>query len=1118
MATRDKRSRAAAVPPTRKPTTAASRVAPQAASAPPRASADGKTAGLNLPIDSHRAIASVALVMLILLTLLAPMSVATPNRAAFLTPRIDGSGSVGVGFNATGIERTVFPYLTFIERQQGNLSSTWPDIYGVINNDPSSVEAQRAIIGQIFGSTSGINVRVRDSGLESNPDPAKLSGVTFSYQQMTDTDTRENLGINGLGIVDLIHALTAPDRQEQQALERDAIVAFQTAASNDAKTWQYSYNWAIANFLVGNYTAAYEGMRAAETNTETADFHLIPVWMGLAALRNGEPDEAIKQFNRVIDFKLAAGSDENVRNSFEEARGLAQEALGDAQWARRDPATAYKTYQDTLQFGRSSAGLYRKWLRLGLQQRGYEQLLDDMNMLLGQGLATDLQGRIHHDRARLLSFMGRGDAAMSEYKQALVINQNDPPLLISYGQALLSSGDYNGALAQAEDVIRQLGKDPSAGDMATVANTVITSTSSLGLLEAGQELLDAQLLRAAAWSKQNSSQSMAAIDSLVSNITGSAAGQPTHVVGLLNLYGGNAYEMAATAASGDRASDLYGKAAEVYKQAWAALKDLPKGASGRAAALSSLARTTALTKGKSAQDGLTVLKDGGYDPAAISPEVSTDSDAPDILYAGALLLEQAGQQKEAVNAYRVSGVVRNLRDAESLTGVGRPLWMGNGTSVPAEAALQTGDAARKEPGVNPGMVVMRYKQAFALDSALAPAWNNLGVWYAQNGKPDVAKSYLSLSAAASPNYALGNHNLATEAYKSGIGNFLTAEKAQGDAIKASGPQDLRWGYNLRYDEAGPLPAPSGPQSDFLARLAALLILGLLLAHTLVGNDRLTNRMGLIPTRGVLGKLAGMLDVRVREAMPALVTPGSSSRSLLVAIGVPALIGMLGLAWGAGHGSFEVALLFLPVAFIVSALAFGANELAQRMSARRHKATTLHHLWPMGVLLGIVSIPFGFVYGWQNVTRLQVTGEHAQTEANRGGTGSRRSRTTEELDLEQEAHAEAIADSGDLVTVPVTGSLSVGGTGSLNLSPSARIIFAGMIANLLLGAVFAVIYWLTGWPTMRLGLFASMLVLAFTSVSEPPADGWTLYRRNAPLWLAVFVLASTVATLLALGLI
>jgi len=66
----------------------------------------------------------------------------------------------------------------------------------------------------------------------------------------------------------------------------------------------------------------------------------------------------------------------------------------------------------------------------------------------------------------------------------------------------------------------------------------------------------------------------------------------------------------------------------------------------------------------------------------------------------------------------------------------------------------------------------------------------------------------------------------------------------------------------------------------------------------------------------------------------------------------------------------------------------------------------------------------------------------------------------------------------------------------------------MLANIALGAVFALIYWLTGWPSMRLGLFASMLVLAFTAVSEPPADGWTLYRRNAPLWLGVFVLAAT----------
>jgi hypothetical protein len=44
------------------------------------------------------------------------------------------------------------------------------------------------------------------------------------------------------------------------------------------------------------------------------------------------------------------------------------------------------------------------------------------------------------------------------------------------------------------------------------------------------------------------------------------------------------------------------------------------------------------------------------------------------------------------------------------------------------------------------------------------------------------------------------------------------------------------------------------------------------------------------------------------------------------------------------------------------------------------------------------------------------------------------------------------------------------------------------------------------------------VLAFTAVSDPPADGWTLYRRNPPLWLALFVFASVLATLLTLKLI
>jgi len=1124
MATRDGRSRAATVPPSRKPTTKPTN--PQSAiRSTPVPSTSTRTRGatnvgrISLPLEGHRTIASAALVLLILMTLLAPTSQAASDTSPFIAPPADGSSVVAPGFTAADLENVIFPYQTFIERQKGNLSSAWPDLYGVIDNDPNSLEGRRAIVGQLLGSTSNLDVRVRDSGLESNPSLDKLNGINTVYGQMTVSSdgSTANRGTNGLAILDMVRSLTMPKQQDRYDSERDATAFLQDNMSNEPNKWEYSYNWAIANFLIGDYAAAYEGMRNAAKNPATATLYQIQVWMGLAALRNGQPDEAIEIFNSVLNTQLPAGSASNVQQYYTEARGVAQEALGDAQWARRDPATAYKTYMDALSSGNTNPGLYRKWLRLGLQQRGYEQMLADMNTLLDQGIPTDLKGRIHHDRGRLLSFLGQNGAALDEYKQALQIGQNDPPLLISYGQALLSSGDTNGALVQAEAAIRGLGKDVSAGDMATAAQSVLTSTSSLDVRESAQALLDAHLLRAGAWSKQGDTSAVNNLNSLVSNITGSAAGQPDNVAAMLYLYGGYAYEAAAKSTSGDTASGYYAKAADNYKQAWDRLKSQPQGTQGRAASLIGEARTVALSKGKGAADGLAVLKDGGYDPAAISPKVSTDPDAPDILYQGALLLEQAGQQKEAANALRVSSVVRNLADAQTFAGVGRPLWMGNGTSVPAEAMLQAGDSARLDPNADPGMVVMRYKQAYGLDSALAAAWNNLGVWYSKLGNTNTAvgKFYLGLAGEASPNYAIGNHNLATDAYNSGIGSFGTAEGAQGQAIKANGAQTLNWGYNLSYDERSPLPAPSAPPADFLSKLGALLILVLLLLHTLVGNDRMTNRMGLVPTRGLIGRLAFIIEPQLKAFAPWLVTPGSSARSLAIAIGIPSVVGMLALAWGAGHGSLTVALVYLPVALVVSALAFAANEVAQRVVAGRNNAVTLHHAWPVGILLGIVSIPFGFLYGWQNVTRLQ-TAEAVQAGGNRAG--NRRVRTADDLDIAQEAQVEAAADMGEPAPVAAGAGLNAGTSGSLGFSPAARIMFAGMLANLALGLVFAIIYWLTGWPSVRLGLFASMLVLAFTSVSEPPADGWTIYRRNAPLWLAIFVLASTVATLLALGMI
>lgn len=1060
-------------------------------------------------LEQHRTVASVGLVLLMLLALFAPLATPAPNPAAFITPQVNGANYAITGATSKDLEMQIFPYYTVIERQMGNLQSAWPSPNDVLNYEPSSQETRQAIIGQIFAASSGsLDIRVRDSGLAANPTTEIFESLFGIYQGNDDP----NRVANGLAMLRLLSSITSPTLEARYARERDAVLGFQRAATQGGGTWQYTYNWGLASLLTGNYLSAYEAMRNIVNRPETADFHLVKFWMGLAALRMGDPDEGIRLFNEIINVQLPAGANEGLIASFNEARILAREALGDAQWARRDPVAAYNTYLSTLQ-DRPSYTLYRKWLRIGLEQHAYERMLSDMSALGASGYAPELEMRIQHDRARLLDFLGRTAEADGEYASVLSgAGQNDAAFLVSYAQSRLARGDYSGALARAEAALTQMSRDLSAGDMVGVASTVPSTTVPLQQRYNAQLTLDAHLVRSMAWSRQNRPD---LVDSLVSNMIGNAPNESASIAGLLYLYGGYAYESAAVSAPNNAAAQAYYiKAADTYAQAWSQLNELGPGQPGRAASLAGQARTIPLADGRTIANGIDVLKAGGYDPVSISPAVTNDADAGELLYAGAALLESNGQAAEAANAYRVAGVLINVRDAQGFSGVGRPFWMNNGTPAPAAIALRTGDALRRAPGADLSQVVYRYKQSYGLSPALAPAWNNLGVLYADMGNP-ASQAYLELASKANPSYALGNHNLAAAAYKAGFGNFFTAEAAQGAAIKTSGAESLRWGYNLRYDERSLLPAPSGPPADFWVRIGALVILALLLLHTLVGNDRTTNRMGLVPTKGLIGKAAAVVDARLRALFPALTSPGTDTRSALVtSIVVPAVVGMIALAWSAGHGSWEVALVFLPAAFLLALVSFGANELAQRWAAGRANAGTLHHVWPAGVLLGILSIPFGFMYGWQNITRL-TTGK-AQADA----AGARRMRTAEESDVLYESQLEAAADTGatsTVETVPATAAAAAG-SGFFNLSPAARIIFAGVAANLLLALVFAVIYWLTGWPTMRLGLFATSLVLAFTSVSEPPADGWTLYRRNAPLWLAVFLLSATVATLLAIGII
>lgn len=1107
----------------RAPMQSSLRTRPQRSAAPPRPVAPtrgpsraavqrpgaSRNLAAGLPIDPHRLIAAVALAMLMLLALAGPTSTAAPNSAALLTPNIDGSDAIPAATSGSDVAQAVFRYQSVIERNQAAVPTTPDSLNDVLRYEPDSVRVRKVLFGQMIASTSGnLDMTMLQSGFFSNITPEEYVDIESAYEGLLGSQARATRGLNGLAVMRLIRSLYETGTRRAE-LEREALGGFQSAIQEDSEgtTWQFTYNYALANIVTGNYAMAYDAMRGISSRADEDNNKLTGFWMGLALLRSGDPGQAIVEFNSVINTPIPAGGNEAFRALYDQAKTLAREALADAQSANRQPEAAYNTYYNTLLLGNTDdIGLYTKWLRLGLQQRAYERLLADMSNL-ANSTGFGREARIHHDRARLLTFLGRTSEAEAEYARAMQIAGEDPSLLISYGQALEARGDHNAALPRAEAAISALGKDPGTADLSSVvAAAVATNTSGIDAFNA-QQLLDATLLRARAWGGLGQP---ANVENIASGIAQQAGSLPPGQAALLHLYAGMAAE-----AGGAR-----DKAVSSYQAAWDIFKGLPAGTSGRVGALAGLARTTAL--GGDAAAGVKALADNGYDPASPPNTVTTNPDAPALLYQGALLMEQAGMRSEAANAYRVAALAGNIQDAASLSGVGRPFWNANGTSAPANAVLAAADAGRQAGDAEQRIAALRYREAFSLDPSLAASRNNLGVLYAERGNNDRAGFYLRSGGFVSPSYALGQQNAAAIEYKRGIANFFNAEAAQAAAIKAEGPQTLNWGYSVRADERGPLPATAAPPSDFLSRLPALLILLLLLAHTLVGNDRLTNRMGLLPTRGVLGMLASRVDAAVRGFAPRLMEPRSDRGALLATIGIPTLIGTLGLAWAAGRGSLEVALVFIPVALLSALLAFGANELAQYATARRGRGATVHHIWPLGVLLGILSMPFNFVYGWQAITRVQPAGgAESDGAATRRSVVGRRPRTEEDLDLAYEAQAEAAAEL-DPTEVTARVGTPVGPVAAsprlLGLSPAARILFAGLAANLVLGLIFGLVYWLTAWPSMRLAMFASMLVLAFTAVSEPPADGWTLYRRNAPLWLALFIFAAAIVTLLAAGLI
>jgi hypothetical protein len=676
-----------------------------------------------LPIEGHRLVAAFALVLLLLLALLVPRAAQAPDPAALVTPGIAGTGSVLPAADAGDIARSVFRYRSVVERSQGNLA-TWPELEEVPYLAPGSERLRLAIISQMYAeSTGNINKMIHETGLRSNPGEELLNSLEEVYRGLTVSGERQGRGLNGQSAMLLLRSVNATGT-ERAEMEREALGGFLSAIDAEPDTWQYTYNWALGNFLAGNYAASYDAMRGISSRADQDGNRFTGFWMGMALLRLGEPGKAAIEFNKVINQEIPEGGNEAFQEQYNQAKSLARQGIGALQWANLDPAAAYDTYYEILLRGDGDApGLYNEWLRLGMEQRAYERLADDMASLASATQFGD-GPRLHHDRARLLTFLGRRGEAEAEYREALRLGENDASLRISYGQALETWGDHNGALGQAEEAIRGLGEDPISADLSTVASAAVTNTTTFGAGYDAQQLLDANLLRARAWAEMGNSTN---VENSLNGITQQASSLPAHEGGLLHLYAGFAAEAAGLT---ERAHDSYGSA-------WERLQSLPAGSTGRAAALAGFARTSS-----DPEEGVASLQANGYDPVSPPATSATDPDAPDLLHQGALLLAQGGKQNEAANALRVASLARNRQDVRQLTGIGRPLWNANGSVVPANWVLAAADAERQASGTDRGLTAMRYKDAFLLDPALAPAWNNLGVMYAGDGDAANALFYL----------------------------------------------------------------------------------------------------------------------------------------------------------------------------------------------------------------------------------------------------------------------------------------------------------------------------------------------------------------------------------------
>jgi tetratricopeptide (TPR) repeat protein len=941
----------------------------------------------------------------------------------------------------------IFDYRTPSQR----VAPGTPPRTALLRAAPDSPGFYDALVSEIMRASSpdAAPEPVRTDLLLDNP--GRWSDMETFYQG-TSGGASGDFGYNGEGMVTALRStrLTGAERDEQA---RTALGLFGFVASAKPDTWYYQYNWALSNMLVGQYGAATsildELIKRDNTHPEAGFMR------GLASLRTGEPNQAIQSWTAVANVNAADWS------------RLAAEGLSDALAARGDAAAAATAYRRALE---TSSGidwtLYEKLLRLEVQRgtpAAMFPVMDSLKTRVRSDDKVDLP-RLYYDRGRILALLGQPGPAATAFDAGRALVPDEPAFPLAQAQVLVASGNPRRALPAAEAALRAAGIDPNTADFGP-AITALSGNAEAQRL--GQLVLGARLAQAAAWGALGMT---AQLDALHNGLGTLATSDAAHA-------GWYRYYDVLTAAAAGRTDT-----ARAALDAAVSAAGTPPAAPTRGASLQALVAALPADQAAGQADDLLKRLEGNLAAPALA------SDAPTAAFYGLLAakLEAAGRATDAGPLYRAAAAWEQSARAASENAPASA----NGVPAPVQQRLAEANYLLRRGDY--ALAQVRYRQVLAVEPAAADAWTNIGIAYDRLGKSELARNAFEHAAAVAPANALAAHN-------AGVTRYSAFDLPGGEAaFAAGGPAARAGGYSL-LPATGTGAVPSAlPTGDFLVRVPALIALLLLLLHTLIPRlatdpDTAIERT---PQPGVLGRIAALLpDPLARLAGP-------------ISVGIAIVVAGAAWAWAAAANNPLVWVILLVTGLLAALVAIGGQEGAQALAARleRNRGTTTHRLSPLGLVLAIITAPFGLVYGWQIVTRATAAG------------GS-------PTDLDEPVPTPAVpaAARGSRPAAPATAPLpAFGGRPMLvgwgAMGPQTRVALAGLLANVVLALICFGLYKLAGWPTLRLLLLANVAVLAFTAVSEAPAEGWYVWRRAPLLWLALFIGAAAALTLLALGVV